>query len=902
MELKITPENLTLNVYEGVMSKSPITFTLGQVADAIRTDARIKQGTDAYRFFNANSQNSPQNKKNAVRIKQSMPAFVPAATFYGAHSANAIKGFTGLLALDFDHFSSREALQQKVQEMRQDPHVVMQYVTISGEGLRLVFAIDLDLQSPMESFKAFYAHLSRLYSERVGVEADKQCKDATRLSFMCHDPEAYLNPTPVMFSLSELEEAAMTSKTASTIASTTPSAAYDSTHSNTYTNATQTTTSMQFCNATTPARKAGRPKAERDTERCALEAISTLERSGVRFLPGSHNQFLSDLCYKMNRFGVLEEKTAEWVVMHYAGQSEEYTEENIRRICRSCYRRTEEFDTVRPQFLKNPGRQRARREKSGRLDTREAIFEKVMLYCEVRYNDFKKCTEVRPGQEMLRLSGEEVEDDLLPADCGDDEAMASDGFLPLTDKVINTLLMLLERHDKRVTAKRLVEALTSARPKKFNPVNDYFRSLPKWDGQDRLEQLFNVFHLKYADEPGVRDLLFSLMRKWLIGYVRCSLGRKYNELIWTLIGPQATGKTTFYQWLMPEELKSMTAMLHKEALGTKDTCIALSENTSLLLDECSDMDEAMCRLLNEYTTMELIKERRPYDRMAEVLQRHASLFATGNKANFIRLSTGSRRWLVMHLASEIRRADLEAIDKRQLYAQLLDLARTKASHFPTQQEVKALTAYNFLHCKSLELTLFQQKFRKPEAGEVGEWFSREQVMSILAPNNYTYRLSIDMVGYVLESMGAEKSEVRGVEMFLLYRMEMKELQSLAAQMSAEKAEMMAEMMARELACAQAVVDGALAVDGISESMVGGEPAVADDARECIIDGVSEGVSDGVSDCGSCDANGVENEIANVVTSEGVNALEGTGANTRREDGLSDDLVGAQSSVGLDIQE
>jgi hypothetical protein len=34
----------------------------------------------------------------------------------------------------------------------------------------------------------------------------------------------------------------------------------------------------------------------------------------------------------------------------------------------------------------------------------------------------------------------------------------------------------------------------------------------------------------------------------------------------------------------------------------------------------------------------------------------------------------------------------------------------------------------------------------------------------------------------------------------------------------------------------------------------------------------------------------------------VNALEGTGANTRREDGLSDDLVGAQSSVGLDIQE
>jgi hypothetical protein len=177
---------------------------------------------------------------------------------------------------------------------------------------------------------------------------------------------------------------------------------------------------------------------------------------------------------------------------------------------------------------------------------------------------------------------------------------------------------------------------------------------------------------------------------------------------------------------------------------------------------------------------------------------------------------------------------------------------------------------------------------------VGEWFSREQVMSILAPNNYTYRLSIDMVGYVLESMGAEKSEVRGVEMFLLYRMEMKELQSLAAQMSAEKA----EMMARELACAQAVADGALAVDGISESIVGGEPAVAGDARECVIDGVSEavseGVSDGVSGCGSCDAN--------VVTSEGVNALEGTGANTRREDGLSDDLVGAQSSVGLDIQE
>jgi hypothetical protein len=59
--------------------------------------------------------------------------------------------------------------------------------------------------------------------------------------------------------------------------------------------------------------------------------------------------------------------------------------------------------------------------------------------------------------------------------------------------------------------------------------------------------------------------------------------------------------------------------------------------------------------------------------------------------------------------------------------------------------------------------------------------------------------------------------------------------------------------------------------------------VAADARECVIDGV-------------------ENETVNVETSEHVNTLEGTGANTRCEDGLSDDLVGAQSSVGPDIQE
>ncbi len=131
------------------------------------------------------------------------------------------------------------------------------------------------------------------YAELVGLPADEQCKNATRLSGMAHDPEVFFRADATPFEVSLPEK-----------------------------------------------KRPGRPKGRKQYAlNDVLEAVfDELSNRGIVYIPGHHNEYIMQACYLLNRYGVAQQEVEEWASNEFA----DYGRERVVGIVRSCYARTEE--------------------------------------------------------------------------------------------------------------------------------------------------------------------------------------------------------------------------------------------------------------------------------------------------------------------------------------------------------------------------------------------------------------------------------------------------------------------------------------------------------------------------------------------------------------------------------
>ena len=103
-----------------------------------------------------------------------------------------------------------------------DPHTLMSYVTMSGNGLRVIFTYEIAPEfsgipkdeEEVKKFEAYYQQAfyagNAYYEKLLGAKADMQCKNITRLSGLAHDPDVFLRPPDdaVPFTTDEISTAA----------------------------------------------------------------------------------------------------------------------------------------------------------------------------------------------------------------------------------------------------------------------------------------------------------------------------------------------------------------------------------------------------------------------------------------------------------------------------------------------------------------------------------------------------------------------------------------------------------------------------------------------------------------------------------------------------------------------
>lgn len=268
------------------------------------TGERHAAATALFRALAAGEgQDAETSKRQQSQIKQNQPAFVPSVHLEGGRSSKHIKGYPGSIMVDIDGIPE-EIFDETLERVRADPHSFLAYKTLSGRGIRVIAWMEGEVTE--ENFPAAWQTVNAYYARLTGIAIDRQCKNATRMSVICHDPDALYRP--------DAER-------------------------------------MKF--ASLPSAKAGQKqdiaagKKHRGRKTSAARAENTVRRlveeEGVHYAAGSHNNYISRCLYLMNRFGVPEAEAEAWAVELFA----DYDTASVRSTAKSCYALTAEHATMK---------------------------------------------------------------------------------------------------------------------------------------------------------------------------------------------------------------------------------------------------------------------------------------------------------------------------------------------------------------------------------------------------------------------------------------------------------------------------------------------------------------------------------------------------------------------------
>ena len=289
----IIMKNYFLSLFQGYTDLRPTNATLDELAERIRTDERLKDITENHRSYLKLNQT-----RAAGCVKAACPCFAVAVRFDGGKSKEHIGDWTHLVMADFDHIPT-ERMAECIRRVREDRHTLLAYITISGEGLRVIAAYeaadDYTPRSEQELHVLAFGRMNEHYAQLVGLSYDEKCKNATRLSGLAHDPEAYYEPAATPFVIAKPR----------------------------------------------PEEHPARRKAQRmKLRRMVAEAERLLADEGVAYTEHHHNEYIMRMGYLLNAYGADQEAATQWAMERFADY-----DGDVAGIVRSCYQRTEEHGT-----------------------------------------------------------------------------------------------------------------------------------------------------------------------------------------------------------------------------------------------------------------------------------------------------------------------------------------------------------------------------------------------------------------------------------------------------------------------------------------------------------------------------------------------------------------------------
>ncbi len=356
-----------------------------------------------------------------------------------------------------------------------------------------------------------------------------------------------------------------------------------------------------------------------------------------------------------------------------------------------------------------------------------------------------------------------------------------DDWEALTDRQVNSLWVELSEQ-KPVRVQDIYRVIESDYVAEYNPFAFYLERLPPWNGnEDHILGLSLSVNVKGDSDE--QFLFAEYLKKWLVGMVAAWVNPQVvNNVILVLIGPQGAYKTTWFNYLLPPELRRYFYTKTNAGRMTKDDLLVLAQYGLVCCEELDTMRPAELNQLKAAVTMLSVDERAAYARYHEHRPHIASFCGTGNSLQFLSDPTGNRRWLPFEVES-IEPPHDNPLDYRNIYSQAYTLYRKGFRYWFTQPEIERLARHNQqFETPRLEVELISQYFRRPQGIEPGEFISVAMAMQIVGAN-ITQKLSCVMIGRAFRELGFQSRKSGSIRGYVVVRRSAEEMRSMRYQMA-----------------------------------------------------------------------------------------------------------------------
>ena len=731
---------MKVSIFHDMTCKLPLPGLLEGVANLIRTDEKLAVFTRSYR------QTGSKTFKNESQL------FAVPCLFEGGKGRSNIRQLTGMSLVDFDHVfptdgtaaqADTTALQKLKAKIIADPHTLMSYITMSGNGLRVIFTYEIAPEfsgvpkdeDEVKKFEAYYQQAfyagNAYYEKLLGAKADMQCKNITRLSGLAHDPEVFLRP--------QSEVTPFTAEEISTAATA-------------YVKQSKEDKQMQ------------RIQTYFDTL-----IAPQLAKAKIEFRSGSHNDYVMRVGYKLAERRFSKKVALRWALQKF-GQDYPDTEQVIN----SCFANAS-------SHAKHGGGG------DSRGDSKTATVEEIKSFLDghisLRFNEITSRVEYE-----------------IPAD--DTDARR---FIPVNDRIVNSLWSQMSTIT-RVNIQDMYRVIESDYVPVFNPFKEYLNSLPQITQtstdnvsdepgsckpivsqqqnlcksvksvgvqdkkqsvgeNDYIRELAQTVRVKGGEQE---QMLWHLyLKKWLVGMVASWISDDVvNNVILVLIGEQGAYKTTWFNYLLPPPLKQYFYTKTNANRMSKDDILTLAQYALVCCEELDTMRPAELNQLKAAVTMPSIDERAAYAHYHEHRKHIASFCGTGNNTQFLSDPTGNRRWLPFEVESIVSPRD-HPFHYEGIYSQALALYKSGFQYWFTKEEIQELNRHNRqFETPRLEHELVDLYFRRPTDSELGEFMSVARALQMIS-NGISQKLSAVNVGRAFSDLGFKRVRTNSSRGFIV---------------------------------------------------------------------------------------------------------------------------------------
>lgn len=241
---------------------------------------------------------------------------------------------------------------------------------------------------------------------------------------------------------------------------------------------------------------------------------------------------------------------------------------------------------------------------------------------------------------------------------------------------LNSLLIELIKTGVDIPVSKLEILIKSDWIEFYNPVEEYFKNLKKWDQEtDYIKKLAS--YVKTNDDEAYSYHL----EKWFARAVLCALTKdKINKHCIVLAnGDQHSGKSTYLRSFIPNILSGFIS----EDIGIdKDSRVKICTNLIINLDELSLLGKTDINSLKAFFSKTTVNERLPYERKSQLLNRICSFVGSSNLTDFLTDESGNVRWIVFDVKGRINFNYSKELNIDDVWSQAYFLAFEKKNYNP----------------------------------------------------------------------------------------------------------------------------------------------------------------------------------------------------------------------------